>query len=91
MIPYQLYDVDSSNFDDLFLEMESEDGEKDSTPYDAPEMEDFKNKKLEFEREWPNLSSTITNTCPIEPKVIPIEEGVTQEHIQETAIKAVEG
>ena len=69
----------------------SDEAAKDGIPFDAPEMEEFKGKRLEFEREWPALSGIISSSCPIEPKVIGIDEGVSQEEIQDTAIKAIEG
>ena len=76
----------------MFLDAASNGEEmKDGIPFDAPEMEEFKEKRLEFEKEWPALSSSISSTCPIEPKVIGIDEGVSQEEIQDTAIKAIEG
>ncbi|XP_075253347.1 adenylate kinase 9-like [Convolutriloba macropyga] len=79
------------DYDNLSQDADSEaDSKADTTPYDAPEMESFKNRKLDFEREWPQLASTISATCPIEPKVIPVEEGVAKEDVRDVAIKAIE-
>ena len=51
---------------------------------EGPELDDFKEKRKEFDREFPNVLATITGGTSTEPLTIEMEEKKVEEILNET-------
>ncbi|ESO88926.1 hypothetical protein LOTGIDRAFT_105959, partial [Lottia gigantea] len=57
---------------------------------DGPEMDGFKQKIRDFEKEFPSVQATISGNTLVEPLVIDIEEGAVEDVLQNTVKKVEE-